>query len=376
MTFWVRNDTGRERVHVTDDAAKSRTPSPVAPGHCELSPGCGLSHAEIEEIVTLSGLNGAQLNPSRRSAHSFVQYSGRKYKVRAYASAAVAKSKFTLLSQTGGFFVACFGRVENCLVFEFVEASLEGGDTHLGSDIGKFLADLAGIAAEPMHEPDFEAWSRTLAEKRIFLRRTAGALRRHIAEALLMPIRWNLEYLDALPKNFVYAGKGRLICVDTKHLHPGPQGVSVAKLYVNIGEYCRQEDYTTIRNAYQDQVRDNRLDDPAYFKFLLLFHSLFFLVANAGQYSWKLNVENRENHIRRKRALEIIGASPWLRFLEGLWWSAAFDLFWLSKLPRHALRSALRRLGWGGTHQPQMSTHPHSSDKRPRKGNRFGPTRR
>lgn len=321
---------------------KSGTSHQGAPGHFELSPGSGLSYADIEQIVALSGLTGSLTDPARQSAFAFVHYGGRKYKVRAYASTAAAHARFTLLGRTGSLFVACLGRVENCLVNDFIEGPGEGGNSRLWDDIGNFLADLAGIATEPMHDADFEVWFRKLAERGIFLRRTTGALQRYIAKALVMPIRWDLEYLDALPKNFMYAEKGRLICVDSKHLHPGPQGVSLAKLYANIGEYCRPADYTAIRSAYQNRIRDNRLDDPAYFEFLLLFYSLFFLVAKAGQISWRSVVENGENRIRRKRVLGIIGASRWIRFLEGLWWGAAFGLFWMLKLPVRTLRYALR----------------------------------
>jgi hypothetical protein len=347
MTFSVRDEVGRDRLRGVDETAGSGTSPAGAPVRCELSSGSALSLADIEQIVAKAGLAGRLSDPARQSALAFVEHSGRKYKVLAYASAAAARQRLTLLGRTGDLFAACLGRVENCLVHEFVEGSGEAGNSHLGDDIGSFLADLAGFAVEPMHEPDFEAWSRTLAEKGIFLRRTIGTLRRYIAGALVVPVRWDLEYLDAVPKNFVYAGKRRLICVDSKHLHPGPQGVSLAKLYSNIGEYCRREDYTAIRNVYQNRVRDNRLDDPAYFEFLLLFYSLFFLVANAGQFSWKMNVENGMNRVRKKTVLGIIGTSRSIRLLEGLWWSAAFDWFWVSKLPRRALRYALRRAGGG-----------------------------
>jgi hypothetical protein len=330
---------------VTEKAAESETSPPEAPGQRELSPASRLSYADLEQIVALWGQTGALSDPSRSTTFAFVQYCGQKYKVLAHASTTAAKRVYTLLTRTGGLFVACLGRVENCLVFEYVDASVEGGDPQVGKDIGNFLADLAGITAEPFDEVNFESWPRALVKERIILRRTGEALQRYLAKALVTPIKWDLEYLDALPKNFVYAGKGRLICVDAKHLYPGPQGVSLAKLYANTGQYCRAEDYAAIRSAYQNRVRDNRLDDPVYFEFLLLYYFLFFLVANAGHFSWRLNVQNRENRIRKKNLLRIIGASRWICFLEGIWWGAAFDLFWILKLPGRTVRFALRQAG-------------------------------
>lgn len=338
----VPDPPGAERA-----AAGSGTTRPGAPGRPDVNPASGLTREAIERIVALSGLARPLSDPARQSAFTFVEDAGRKYKVLAYPSAAAARERFALLERTGDLFSPCPGRVENCLVHEYVEGSGGEGGLRLAEDIGGFLADLGRIDSEGMNEQEFDDWARTLEENGMFLAVTAAALRRYCADALTRPVRWDLEYLDAVPKNFVYGGRRNLTCIDSKHLHPGPQGVSLAKLHANIGEYCRREDYEAIRRVYQDRVPDNRLDDPAYFGFCLLYYSLFFLVANARRFPLRLNAGNGMNRTRRKIVLGIIEASPWICVLESLRWEWAFARAWMSNLPGRAVRFTLRHTGGG-----------------------------
>jgi hypothetical protein len=328
-------------------AAESGTTRPGAPGRSDVNPASGLTRETIERIVGRSGLAGPFPDPARQSAFKFVEDSGRRYKVLAYPGAAAARERFALLQRTGDMFSPCPGRVENCLVHEYVEDSGMRGNSTLAEDIGGFIADLGKIESESMGVREFDDWARTLTESGIFLGRTTAALRRYCARALASPVRWDLEYLDAVPKNFVYGGRRNLTCIDSKHLHPGPEGVSLVKLHANVGEYCRREDYEAIRRVYQERVPENRLDDPAYFDFCLLYYSLFFLVANARRFPLRLNAGNVMNRTRRKIVLRIIGASPRIRFIESLRWEGAFARAWLSNLPDRVLRLTLRLAGGG-----------------------------
>jgi hypothetical protein len=310
----------------------------------KLNPASGLLLTDIEKIVALTGLGGKKPNTAQQWAHAVVHYSGRKYKVCACASAAEADENFMLLSRTGDLFSACYGWTDNCLVFDFAEGSPSIGDERMGEDVGHFLADLAAVTTEPMRDSDYEAWVQSLLRARIFLGRTASHLRTYLARASAAPIQWNMEYLDAVPKNYVYPKNRKIVCIDSKHLYPGPRGVSLVKLHANVGQYCRAEDYAEIRKAYDRRIPDNRLDDPGYFNFLLVFYSLFFLVVNAGKFPWSMNVANEENRIRKKRILAIIGASRWDTFLEGIWWGVAYKFFRALKFPGRVIGYVRRRL--------------------------------
>lgn len=349
MTGADRHSRGADPPGAAAPGAVSGTTRPGAPGRSDVNPSSALTREAIERIVARSGLAGALSDPARQSQFTYVEDSGRKYKVLAYPSAAAARERFDLLGRTGDLFSPCPGRVENCLVHEFVESSGGGGTSTMAEDIGGFIAELGRIDAEGMQERAFDVWARTLEENGMFLGRTGALLRRYCQAALTRPVRWDLEYLDAVPKNFVYGGRRHLTCIDSKHLHPGPEGVSLAKLRANIGEYCRREDYEAIRRVYQERVPDNRLDDPAYFDFCLLYYSVFFLVANARRFPLRLNAENVMNRTRRKLVLGIIGASPWIRVLENLRWEGVFARAWISNLPARARRFMLRRTGGGRT---------------------------
>jgi hypothetical protein len=316
----------------------------LAIGEGKIHPASGLSRKDVEAIIALTGLRGKQPDNAQQWQHAFVEYSGRKYKVCACATAAEAGENFALLSRTEGLFSACFGWIDNCLVFEYAEGLASADNGKMGEDVGDFLANLAAVDAEPMRPSDYEAWLRSLVKNRIILERTAAELREYFSKVLATSIRWDLEYLDAVPKNYVYPEDGKITCIDSKHLYPGPQGVSLVKLHANIGQYCRAEDYAAIRKAYDSRVPDNRLNDPVYFNFLLVFYSLFFLVMNAGKFPWSVNVANEENRIRKNRILAIIGASRTNTLLENFWWGAAFDFFWMAKFPGRVLAYARRRL--------------------------------
>src|SRR5688572_2189932 len=81
--------------------------------------GGGLSAADLQQIVMLSGLGAVPVSGRLQTVFRVVEFAGRPFKVRAFRDAAAAHRQLRLISKFETLFPRCYGRIGHCLIWEF-----------------------------------------------------------------------------------------------------------------------------------------------------------------------------------------------------------------------------------------------------------------
>ncbi len=159
---------------------------------------------------------------------------GDHFKLRIYPDEAAAAAQAGCLSRLPAELVTprFLGQLGNVLYFAWLEAAPASDDEATFSGIGEYLGRLARLEAPEFTlaalDQEFDEWIGDLKAARLLSPRAAGWL--YDAYRRLRPpdVRLCLDYWDAIPQNFGWAGD-MLALLDEKHLRPSPEGVGLAK---------------------------------------------------------------------------------------------------------------------------------------------------
>lgn len=287
-----------------------------------------LADDELERLVVLSGLGAAPVTGRKHGTFRIVELGGKPFKIRAYRDATTAQRQLNLIRNVSHLFPVCYGRIGHCLVWEYIKEFDRPPSRSLTEDIGAFLRDLSQVPSAPLTEEDLGGWCDEMGRAGFFRAKSIDRIGRYFRRVGPGIKRWNYEYLDAVPKNFIYDARGRLMSVDGKHLFPGPRGLGLVKLYCHQDYLISGAEYRAIVEAYRRCGDFPEYDDPTYFDFLLFYYCMVLLAENARCMSRRLNMESNRNRWRKTKVLEIIEAPFWMRLVEGA----------RSSVPYHAIR--------------------------------------
>jgi len=185
--------------------------------------------AELRSRVTIQELvsEAQALFPVaiKKNAFVLIRRGEYCYKVRRYNSQQEAEQQLHLVSLASNMFAPCLGRINNFLVFEFIDTQ----DQHVTIfNIGNFLVSLEAKALPPKVTYRFSDWLNLLETRSVFQPATLDVARQVFKHSLSSGVDWRLQYLDALPRNFASVND-TLFCIDEKHLQIAPRGTSLAK---------------------------------------------------------------------------------------------------------------------------------------------------
>lgn len=286
-----------------------------------------LTDEDLEQIVSLSGLDSKTGLGEIARPFQFVAYNGGTYKVRACQSREVAEQWLQLLGGVNHMFAHCYGNVGRYLVFEYVNAN-ENANAKVGAhshsrtsilfEIADFLAELAHADAPYSLEDDFNSLCKDIEAAGIFKPQTMKLIRRYFAGAQSLDIKWGLEYFDPLPRNFLHTGDGSLISIDEKHLRVGPRSVGLIKMMEQLPE----DDFAQIKEAYFAQVGFIPFEFPKYNQFLQFYRCLCALGTIGAHRSHEINKQEPRYHVNRQIVLRIVKAPLTTRLREEPPWVA------------------------------------------------------
>jgi hypothetical protein len=301
-----------------------------------------LSQEELRDVVELSGVRNIPIAFPKQTVFRVVRYGAEKFKVRAHLTPGSAADELRLVQPVRDHFVHCHGRVDHCLVWEYLEPAADRPKDIDKADIAEFMV---AVAATPSREPDgveLESWWRTLRDGGVFGSQALRQIQAWYLKETPAVRRWNLEYVDALPKNFLARAPGQVVCVDAKHLFEGPRGLGLIKLFCHQGMLLSADDYERMKEIFLEQTGAGEFDDPDYFRFLLFFYCLLFLVKNARLVPRLVNLLSRRNEWRRQTVLDAVNASPGVRLAETLAWNVPRQFYRACQLPGRAMARLTR----------------------------------
>lgn len=272
---------------------------------------------DLERIVVMSGLGALPVGGRRHTLFRIVEFGGRPYKVRAYRSPIAAQRQLDLTRKVSHLFPSCYGRIEHCLIWEYAKDHGRPQERVLSEDIAGFLAELSNVPSEPLTAEVLDRWCDDLNRVGIFRPSSIDRIRDYFAEVQSEVRHWNYEYLDAVPKNFIYDASGRLLSIDGKHLFPGPRGLSLLKLFCHRDYLLPEKEYRAIADRYLSQVDCAEYNQPRYFDFLMFYYCMVLLAENAHYISRRHNLESNRNRWRKQKVLQIVRAPIWLCLFEG-----------------------------------------------------------
>ncbi len=281
-----------------------------------------LTTDDLEQIVSLSGLDSQTGLGETARPFQVVAYKGGTYKVRACQSTEVAEQWLQMLGGVSHLFSRCYGNVGRYLVFEYVNANAHSnGQTNSERvlfEIADLLAELAHAKAPYSLEDDFNSLCRDIEAAGIFGPKAMALVRRYFSDAQSFGIKWGLEYYDPLPRNFLYNREGRLISIDEKHLRVGPRSVGLIKMMEQLPE----EDFAQLKEAYFAQVGFVPFEYPQYHEFLTFYRCLSALGMIGAHRSSEVNKQEPRFHVNRQIVLRIVKTPITLRLKEEPPWIA------------------------------------------------------
>lgn len=280
------------------------------------SEGGPLDRVDLLRIVELSGLGGAPLVGKQHTLYRMVDWGGRRFKVRAFRSGEWAQRQLELAARLPHLFPRCYGRVEHCLIWEYVEMAPDSKNRMNEGAIADFLAEFTKAVVDPLSGKEVGRWCEDMARLGMLLPQTVQRIERYYEQQSQLVKDWHLEYLDAVPKNFIFDKNGRFLSVDAKHIFPGPRGLSLIKLHCHKGRLITKESYDRLVREYQQRVGFEEYEEEEYFDFLLFYYCMVLLADNARYTDRKFNLESKRNRWRKSTVLQLVGAPLWLRVME------------------------------------------------------------
>lgn len=301
--------------------------------------------ATLEKLVLSSQVENTPIAARKYSVHRVLELDGQHFKVRAFRNPTAAQRQLNLIRRIRRLFPKCYGRIGRCLIWDYVPAISLPHEPQVMVDIGRFLAEIAQAEVTPISEDLFVHWCREIERAGIFLPRSINPIISYFANHRLQVPSWNLEYVDALPKNFIYGPDGKFLCIDGKHIFPGPRGLGLIKLHCHVGYLISNDDYLTVVKSYRDRVKFPEYDDPEYFNFLLFYYCMVLLADNAQFISRRCNMESARTRWRKRVILKTVRAPLSISLVE----RARSDFFYFAS----RLRGRVARF-WNSDSEPQM----------------------
>jgi hypothetical protein len=274
-----------------------------------------LDLTELQRLVGLSGLGTRPVAGRKKTVFSVVDSAGRKYKVRAFRNADAAQEKLNLVAPVRHLFAPLYGRIGHCVVWGYAEGNGEAKES-VATEAARFLTQLAQVEFPPLSEQQFAGWCEEIGRSLIFLPASLRLMLDYYRENLHRAHHWNIEYMDAVPKNFVFDENGRCVCIDAKHLFVGPRGLGLVKLACQRGIVASEDYCAELLRAYRQEIPLEEYDDPRYLDFVRFYYCMMLLQENAHYLPCRHNLESKQNRWRKRLLLDMVKAPAWLRLAE------------------------------------------------------------
>lgn len=301
-----------------------------------------LSYADLEEIIRLSKLESRDIPERLYSQFSVVNHNQKHYKVRKYRDKWRIDDEIGILRRAPHLFAPFQGRIANYVVYDFVEDIRSEKPASQAHEIGSFLAELASVSAKPISGKEFNHWCDELQEARFFRPRTVDLIQGYFARRCPQVSHWNAEYIDAVPKNFAVDDRGRFVSIDAKHLHIGPRGLGLVKLYHQRNKLISEEEYQKTRDCFCGRLDFHQFSDPDYFDFLSFFYCFVGLLDNARFIAPCISFNAARNQWRRQVILDIIQAPSSMRWIEAIAWKIPHEISKARLFTRRAVNYSKR----------------------------------
>lgn len=276
----------------------------------------GLEISELEQLVAWSGVVHLPIEARKYSVHRIVEHHGRRFKVRAFRTPGAAQRQLNFIRRVSHLFPHCHGRIDRCLIWDYESGAPVPEGRSVMADIGAFMAGMSQSSTAPLAEGVFDRWCEDIQRAGLFFGKTLGFLKSYFSDFRPNVPSWNLEYLDAVPKNFIYNANGRFLSIDGKHIFSGPRGLGLIKLKCHAGYLISEGEYQQVVRSYRQLVDIPEFDDPKYLKFLLFYYCMVLLADNAQFISRRCNLESARTRWRKQLVFETVDIPRLLRWTE------------------------------------------------------------